>query len=221
MKPALIVNGICLICLSASAQYVLPDSLTNSPFWLQIIQAQSANLATKSDATNAAMVTTNTFSVTAALGYTPATNSFAGLTNALGFPPATNGTLPTIWSATTGNVLIPAGTTIYIPLNNSSTNCLLWTTDASGGTRSLMTRTVTFKNAYCVSSVNPGTSKCTITLMTNGVAGSIVLGPSGGTTSSDVSHSDKIVAGVEVGWRIVIASAGTSAKYMLAIESQQ
>jgi len=123
-------------------------------------------------------------------------------------------------TATTGHATLAASTTTFITLNNSTTNGL-FATDASGGTRSLVPRTTTFKNMYVVASVNPGTAKCTITLMTNGVAGGLTCGPSGGTTANDTTHSDTIAAGVEVGWKIVIASGATAAKYVIAVEADE
>jgi len=122
-------------------------------------------------------------------------------------------------TATTGNITIPSSTTIFIPLNNCASNCIAFTSDASGGTRSVVPITTRFKNMYVVASANPGTAKCVITLMTNGVAGSLTCGPTGATTANDQTHSDTVVAGVEVGWRIAIAASATAAKYTISVET--
>ncbi len=121
-------------------------------------------------------------------------------------------------SATTGNLAVPASRTIFFPLDNSYDKAVTSTTDVSGGTRSVVPAQTTFSNAYVVPSLNLGVGRYTLTLMVNGVASSISVGPAN-VAANDLIHSVTVAAGSEVGWRLVTASGGTPAAYSISVEA--
>lgn len=123
-------------------------------------------------------------------------------------------------SATTGNLAVPASKTIFFSLDNSYDKAVTSTTDVSGGTRSVVPAQTTFKNAYVVPSVNLGVGRYTATLMVNGVASSLSVGPSN-AAANDLVHSVVVPAGSEVGWRIVTIAGGTPAAYSIGVETDQ
>jgi len=118
------------------------------------------------------------------------------------------------WSGTTGNTAIAAGTTYFFPLNNSSAT--LPTTDASGGTRTPVMRTMTLQNFCAVQSTASLSGKnITYTVMTNGVATALTFAINGASalTGSDSTHTTTLIGTastpIEVGIKIVSdASSG-------------
>lgn len=122
--------------------------------------------------------------------------------------------LPTAaWSGTSGNTALAAATTYYFQPQNSSAT--LPTTDVSAGTRQMVTRTTVLTNLYVIQSAAAGSGKSyTYTVMTNGVASSMVATVTGAvaTTANDLTHAVTIVPGVEVGVKVVTDSGATGAK---------
>jgi len=120
--------------------------------------------------------------------------------------------------ATTGNTAISPSVTIYFTLDNSA-NPMTWTADISGGTRSVVSKNVTFRNLYLVASVAPGSAGCAVTLMTNGVASPLTCSVTTGKSTNDTTHVISVVAGTEVGWKLATGAGVTAAKYSMAIEA--
>lgn len=121
------------------------------------------------------------------------------------------------WSGTSGNITLPAGT-YFLPPNNTASNCVAFTSDATAGTRSPTTRQVSLRNLYVVCG-DPGVGHTvTVTIMTNGVATDIVATASHTTTANDTTHFRPIIAGVEVGIRVVLDASATAAKVAWSFE---
>lgn len=121
------------------------------------------------------------------------------------------------WSGTTGNAAIAANTTYFFQPNNS--NATLPTTDASGGTRIPVMRTITLQNFCAVqSAVSGGGKSITYTVMTNGVATGITFAISGNAdlVGSDSTHTATLLATsttpIEIGIKIVSGSGSGTPK---------
>jgi hypothetical protein len=128
---------------------------------------------------------------------------------------------PRVWAGNSANSLLGAGVTVFFaPNGNGQTN--LQTSDVSTFTRNVVTRTTTLQNLYIILSAAPGASRvCTVTVMTNGVASSVVATASAaGTTGNSGALSDTIVAGVEVGIRVVTVASATSTKITWSLEGK-
>jgi hypothetical protein len=111
----------------------------------------------------------------------------------------------------TGNQALPISTTsFYGPDANGITN--IFTTDTSTVTRSIMPDKVKLSHLYVVASGNPGAVVNSVTVMTNGVASSITCTLNNVTTGNDATHSDTVIAGTEVGVKI-ITGAGSAVKW--------
>jgi hypothetical protein len=140
---------------------------------------------------------------------TTLTGSGSGLTNV-----ATQ-----FYAGTSGNTTLAAGTTYFFQPHNSSAT--LPTADASAGTRELVTKTTTLANLYVVQSAAPGVGKnYTYTIMTNGVATNISVASGNATTGNDTTHSVIVLAGTEVGIRVVTDAAATVAKASWAFQGK-
>jgi hypothetical protein len=125
------------------------------------------------------------------------------------------------WAGNTGNFLIPANVTYFYALNgNSITN--VQTSDTTCWTRNLVTRQTTLQNFYVQLSAAPGASRTTtVTVMTNGVASSIVATiTAGATTGNDTTRTETIAAGTEVGIRIGTVASTVTARASWAIEGK-
>lgn len=134
----------------------------------------------------------------------------SGLTNVIG----------QAWSGTSGNVTIPAGT-YFFPPNNTSSNCVSFTADASAGTRMLVTRGCTVRNFYTIQSAAGGSGKhYTYTVMKNGVATTIVADSNNATSASDTTHLAAFAAGDEIGIKLVVDAAATAAKVSWSLEAK-
>lgn len=123
------------------------------------------------------------------------------------------------WAGNTGNALIAAGVTcFYAPNGNSQTNVI--TTDTSVFTRNVVAKSTTFTNLNFILSAAPGASRtCTLTLMTNGVASSVVATATGAaTTATSGSTSDPVIAGVQFGIRIVTQASSPSTLVSWSVE---
>ncbi len=116
------------------------------------------------------------------------------------------------------NVLVAANTTNFMPVITGLSS--LASSDSSGGTRNVLPYNCLLTNIYFVSSSTQGAGKTiTWTLMTNGVASSIVINILNGLTGNDLTHGVVVQAGWEIGWRQVSTNGLTSSKYGWGIES--
>lgn len=123
------------------------------------------------------------------------------------------------WSGNSGNTAVAAATTYFFAPNAQTAT--LPTTDASAGTRAVVTRTTNLRNLYVIQSAAPGAAKnYTYTVMTNGVASDIVATVNGAsaTSANDTTHIRAILAGTEIGIRLVTDSAAATAKVAWALE---
>src|SRR6266487_2956234 len=111
------------------------------------------------------------------------------------------------WSGTSGNLTIPIASTNYFSPNNTFSNLI--TSDTSGATRVPITRTTTLQNLYVVANPAPGSGKTNIiTIMTNGIASSLVASITGTLTNgSDTTHTVLIPAGTEIGLKVITAAS--------------
>lgn len=124
------------------------------------------------------------------------------------------------WSGTSGNVTIPAGT-YFFPPNNTSSNCVSFTSDASAGTRGIVTRACTVRNFYTIQSAAGGSGKhYAYTVMKNGVATTIIADANNATSANDTTHLVAFAAGDEIGIRLVVDAASTAAKVSWSLEAK-
>ncbi len=126
----------------------------------------------------------------------------------------------TVWSGTSGGTVVPVGSPVYLAPNNSAAS--LPTSDASGVTRCPVTRATILQNLFIVASLAPGASKTnTFTLMTNGIASSLVALLSGAsTTVSDTTHTVSVPAGTEIGIKVTTASGSVAGKSAWSFEGR-
>jgi hypothetical protein len=125
------------------------------------------------------------------------------------------------WSGNSGNTALAAATTYFFAPNNSSST--LPTTDVSGGTRATVSRATTLRNLYVTQNAASGSGKnYTYTVTTNGTACSITVAVNGvsATTGSDTTHREMILAGTEVGIKIVTDSGAATDKVSWSLEGQ-
>ncbi len=125
-----------------------------------------------------------------------------------------------VWSGTSGGIVVPVGSPVYMPPNNSAAS--LPTSDIAGATRCPVTRATILQNFYVVVSLAPGASKTnSFTLMTNGVASSLVVSISGSATSgNDTTHSISIPSGAEIGVKVTTASGSVAGKASWSFEGR-
>ncbi len=111
-----------------------------------------------------------------------------------------------------------AATTVFAPASGSFT---MVTPDASGGTRSVVSRAATIKNLYIVASAANGSAKTnTYTVMKNGTAQTVTCNIVNVTTCNDTSNSFTVVAGDEIGIKLVTAASSTLVKHSWSMELQ-
>jgi hypothetical protein len=123
------------------------------------------------------------------------------------------------WSGNSGNTAVAAATTYFFA--PGAQTATLPTADASAGTRSVVTRLTNLRNFYVVQSAAPGAAKnYTYTVMTNGVASDIVATVNGAsaTSANDSAHVRAVVAGTEIGIKLVTDAAVTVAKVSWSLE---
>jgi hypothetical protein len=125
------------------------------------------------------------------------------------------------WSGNSGNTALAAATTYFFAPNNQSST--LPTTDVSAGTRGTVSRATVLRNLYLTQNAASGSGKSyTATIMTNGVASSITCAVTGAsaTTANDTTHREMILAGTEVGIKIVTDSGAATDKVSWSFEGQ-
>ncbi len=121
----------------------------------------------------------------------------------------------------TGNQAVPAGTVAFYALNgNGITN--LMTSDISTFTRSLMSKQGQRLGALrkFLSSGNPGAFADKIEVFTNGVLCSITVAVNNVTSGVDSTHTETVLAGTEVGYKITSAASSTPEKWTMALEER-
>jgi hypothetical protein len=125
------------------------------------------------------------------------------------------------WSGNSGNTALAAATTYFFAPNNQSST--LPTTDVSAGTRATVSRATVLRDLYLTQNAASGSGKSyTATIMTNGVASSITCAVTGAsaTTANDTTHRELILAGTEVGIKIVTDSGAATDKVSWSFEGQ-
>jgi hypothetical protein len=123
------------------------------------------------------------------------------------------------YSGNTGNQAIAANVTAFFaPTSMGTTN--VFTTDTTLATRNVAPVKLKLRNLYVLCG-NPGAFADSVTIMTNGTACSVTVPINNATSGSDTTHSDTIIAGVEVGIRIVSASGSTPVKWSWAFTAVQ
>ena len=109
------------------------------------------------------------------------------------------------------NGTLTTGSTYYYPANGSLSTAV--TTEASAGTRSVVSRSGTVQNLYYVA--NPA-STSTITVYHNGSSTAITCSTSNSTSCSDTSDTVSVSAGDQLG--VAISATTTAAKGGWSIE---
>lgn len=119
-----------------------------------------------------------------------------------------------------GTAKVPASTTVfYAPSGNSVTN--LQTSDTSSMTRIPVQRQVDLVNLRVTRDAAGGIGHTsTVTIMTNGVASSIVASLNNAATGSDTTHTVRIAAGTEIGIKIVAPASDTPGAFAWSFEGQ-
>jgi hypothetical protein len=131
----------------------------------------------------------------------------------------TNPSPYTVFTGNTGNGTVVANVTNYLCLENTYTN--LNTADVSGGTRTVVPRTVVLTNLYVIASTQQGSGKTiSFAILTNGVPCSLAVNITNGTVGSDTTHSDTVLAGSQIGLRIISTNGLTAAKYAWGLEAR-
>jgi hypothetical protein len=100
--------------------------------------------------------------------------------------------------------------TFFVPPNSQNGGA---TSDASGITRCLIPAGGTLANLYVIASANPGAVVNTVTIMTNGVSTGITVTLNNVTSANDTTHTAPVLAGYEVGLKIVQAASSTAVKW--------
>ena len=119
----------------------------------------------------------------------------------------------------TGNQAVPAGTVAFYALNgNGITN--LMTSDISTFTRSLMSSKVKIGPLRVLVSGNPGAFADKIEVFTNGVLCSITVAVNNVTSGVDSTHTETVLGGTEVGYKITSAASSTPEKWSMALEER-
>jgi hypothetical protein len=124
----------------------------------------------------------------------------------------------TIWTGNSNNATVATNTTLYYPV--IGTIATQSTTDVAAGTRSLVAKAGTVKNLYVVIGAAPGGTKTnSYTIMKNGVAAAVTCSITGAAvTCNDTANSFSVVAGDELGIKIVTPAGGTIAKMSWGLE---
>lgn len=125
-----------------------------------------------------------------------------------------------VWSGTSGGLLIPIASTNYFPPHNSATNLI--TVEAAGATRVPVTRAFVLQRLFVVWTPAPGSGKTNfLTVLTNGVASPLAVQIIGtATNANDVTDAVTLVAGDQVGVRLVTQSLATPGKASWSFESR-
>jgi hypothetical protein len=125
----------------------------------------------------------------------------------------------TMEHGSTGNQGIPANSSAFYALNgNGITN--LMTSDISTFTRSLMTSKTKIGPFITKCSGNPGAFANKIEVFTNGVLSSITIAINNVTSGVDSTHTETVIAGVEVGVKITQATSSTPVKWSWGLEER-
>lgn len=143
-----------------------------------------------------------------------------GTTNTDGYYGPNGQVVVTAWAGNTGGQAIPASTTCFYAANgNSATN--IATADVSGFTRNVVTRTVTLGNLYVVRLTAGGVGhSTTVTIRTNGVDSNIVATLNNSQTGNDTAHNVTILAGTEVGIKIITPASDTPSNHSWSFEAR-
>ncbi len=125
-----------------------------------------------------------------------------------------------VWSGTSGGIVVPVGSPVFMPPNNSAAT--LPTSDIAGATRCPVTRQTILQNLYVVVSLSPGAGKTnTLAVTTNGVASSLSATVAGtATNGSDTTHNVTVPAGTEIGVRVTTAPGSVSGKVSWSFEGR-
>ena len=125
-----------------------------------------------------------------------------------------------VWSGTSGGILLPIASTVFLSPNNTFSNLL--TLDAAGVTRCPVTRQTVLQNLYVVMTPAPGSGKTnTITITTNGAACAITVSIIGtATNANDTTHSVTVPAGTGIGVKIVTAASSVQGKAAWSFEGR-
>ncbi|MBI3632741.1 MAG: hypothetical protein HY226_00455, partial [Candidatus Vogelbacteria bacterium] len=128
------------------------------------------------------------------------------VTNGAGTITIANGA-PAMISGGTGANDIPASLTSFAPFGFMAPQ----TSDASGTTRTVVTRSGTIKNLFVVQSAVSGNSKTiSYTVTKNGVSQTLTASVTGNSvaTANDTTHSFTVAAGDEIGITMVAGAVG-------------
>jgi hypothetical protein len=119
----------------------------------------------------------------------------------------------TPFAGNTGGQAIPAATTVfYAPFGNSATNFA--TSDVSSFTRNTVNRTMVLGNLYVTRDAAGGVGHTTtVTVMTNGVASNIIASLNNSLTGNDTTHFVTVLAGTELGVKIITPASDTPGKH--------
>lgn len=176
------------------------------------------NAQTSADATGNVTLTKNftaanvTDTSFAAIGVT--TNDATGkLFTTPTLPSTLIGSGLAVVAGNTGNQAVPVNSSAWYHPYNTSTN--ITTSDASGVTRMLIPANTTLQNFYALASGNPGAVANTVNWYTNGVLME-TLTLNNVTTANDTSSKYPVLAGWELGVKVVSAASGTAVKWSWA-----
>jgi len=117
-----------------------------------------------------------------------------------------------------GNSTLPISASYFFNPQNTSTNTQA--SDLTAFTRMLLPVNCTVGNLRVLCSVNPGAVANTVTIFTNGVASGVSVAMNNVTSGSDTTHSYPLLAGWEVGIKIVTAGSGTAVRWSWAFTLQ-
>ncbi len=125
-----------------------------------------------------------------------------------------------VWAGTSGGIVVPVGSPVFMPPNNSAAS--LPTSDTAGATRCPVTRQTILQNLFVVVSLAPGSAKTNVfTVMTNGVASALAVNLIGTSTNgSDTTHNVTVPAGTEIGVRVTTAPGSVSGKVSWSLEGR-
>lgn len=153
------------------------------------------------------------FSNTATTGYAFYVNGTMGAAGVSGAPAPTSAAASySEMAGNSNNGTLATGSTYYYPANGTLSTST--TTEASAGTRTIISRAATIQNLYYVASAS---STSTITIMKNGVATAITCSTSSSTTCSDTSDTVSLSASDQIGVKIVATT--TAVKHAWSMEA--
>lgn len=125
----------------------------------------------------------------------------------------------TVWSGNSGGQALAASTTCFYALGgNSATN--LATSDVSAFTRTVLPKSKMIYGLSVIRDAAGGVGHTTtVTVMTNGVASSIVASLNNSLTGSDFTHYEVVPDGCEVGIKIVTPASDTPGKHSWSLKA--